>query len=377
MKIAINGSFLFKKGGGIKEYIINLVNFLLLNNNSKFHFILYVPKDIDDDTLKQINESSFLSIKKTPYKSTERIKRSITEGVFWLKEESIEKFNLFHSPFFHAPKLRKAKILLTIHDLRFAKYPETYETMRYLFLKYKVKKSINYANHIITISNFTKTELLNNYNISQEKIDVVHNGLNSDMFSKKSISEEFIPPSILQEKKFLLYVSHIEPRKNHINLIKGFSLLTTDKLYDNYVLVLVGKESQGSKNVLSEIDKHDNIIYLNFVEYELLYWLYSNAELFVFPSIYEGFGFPPIEAASFDLVSAVSNLSSIPEVCGDSSFYFNPYDVEDIRSTLDYILKNEVEKEVKRKKLKKNLNRFSWDENAKNVLDIYSKLLSC
>lgn len=376
MKIAINGSFLFRMGGGIKEYIINLINFLLFNNNSKFNFILYVPKDIDEDTLNQISKSDYLTFKRTPYKSSQRIKRSLTERAFWLKEEKIEKFDLFHSPFFHSPKLKSAKILLTIHDLRFARYPETYETMRYLFLKYKVKKSVRNADSIITISNFTKTELINKYNISHDKINVIHNGLNREMFSEKSISDEFIPPSILHDKKFLLYVSHIEPRKNHLNLIKAFSLLTKDKYYDDFLLVLVGKKSQGSKKVISEIEKHDNIIYLNFVEYELLYWLYSNAELFVFPSIYEGFGFPPIEAASFNLVSAVSNKSSIPEVCGESSFYFNPLDIEDIRSTLDYVLKNDQEKEAKRKKLKDNLKRFSWNENSINVLKIYNKLLS-
>lgn len=374
MRIAINGSFLIKQGGGIKEYIVNLVNSLINNNIYNYEFILYVPRDIDKGLLEQIPVSEYLKIKSTPYKSTQRIWRSLTEGYFWRKEEKIEHFNIFHSPFFHSPKLKRAKIVLTVHDLRFLRYPDTYELLRYIFLKYKVKRSINHADHIITISNFTKEELQKFFNKSENDINVIHNGLNTNQFSEKSIPSNFQPPYNLINKDYLLYVSHLEPRKNHINLIESFNELVKNDSYKDLFLVLVGKVSHGSNQVINAINKNDKIIYLSFVESEFLYWLYSNARLFVFPSLYEGFGFPPLEAAAFNLVSAVSNKSSIPEVCSDSVFYFDPNNINDMVKTFDLALSDfELYKE-KKEKVAKNLKRFSWDDNAQKVFKVYKKV---
>lgn len=374
MRIAINGSFLIKQGGGIKEYIINLVNSLINNNIYNYEFILYVPRDIDKGLLDQIPVSEYLKIKRTPYKSTQRIWRSLTEDYFWRKEEKIEHFNIFHSPFFHSPKLKSARIVLTVHDLRFLRYPDTYELLRYIFLKYKVKRSINHADHIITISNFTKEELQEFFIKSENDINVIHNGLNTNQFSEKSISLNFQPPNNLINRDYILYVSHLEPRKNHINLIESFNELVKNDSYKDLFLVLVGKVSHGSKQVINAINKNDKIIYLSFVESEFLYWLYSNARLFVFPSLYEGFGFPPLEAAAFNLVSAVSNKSSIPEVCSDSVFYFDPNNINDMVKTFDLALSNfELYKE-KKEKLAKNLKRFSWDDNAQKVFKVYKKV---
>jgi glycosyltransferase involved in cell wall biosynthesis len=102
----------------------------------------------------------------------------LNENNFYLKEESIEQFNVFHSPFFHSPSLKNAKIIITVHDLRLYRYPETYTILRYFFLKYKVKKSLERANLIISISDFTKNELIKLCNIDPDKITVIHEGIN-------------------------------------------------------------------------------------------------------------------------------------------------------------------------------------------------------
>ena len=114
---------------------------------------------------------------------------------------------------------------------------------------------------------------------------------------------------------------------------------------------------------------------MNYVPWKLLIWLYKRAELFVFPSIYEGFGFPPMEAASLGTLSVVSNVSSIPEVCGDYAIYFNPYDVKDIALQISEGLYNDNLRETKRGLIEKNLNRFSWKENAEKTLNIYRTMI--
>lgn len=139
-------------------------------------------------------------------------------------------------------------------------------------------------------------------------------------------------------------------------------------------LIIVGKKNHGYKNVIKLIEKSDNIYYLDYIESELLLWLYKNAKLFVFPSFYEGFGFPPLEAAALGTVSVVSNVSSMPEICSDSSFYFDPFNVNEIIEVLNDLLKSEDKIYEKNKILKNNLNRYSWKRNAEETLRLYNSV---
>lgn len=138
--------------------------------------------------------------------------------------------------------------------------------------------------------------------------------------------------------------------------------------------MIAGKRAQGFKQFASEIQGEKRIIYLDFVSRDLLLWLYSHASAFVFPSIYEGFGFPPLEAAALGTISAVSNSSCIPEICGDSALYFNPCNVEDIKNACKQILFNQEIRSELKEKSKKNLQRFSWKKNAENTLKVYNEV---
>ena len=136
-------------------------------------------------------------------------------------------------------------------------------------------------------------------------------------------------------------------------------------------LVIVGQKKPSYQRVIDCISHTSDVYYLDFVEEDFLFWLYSNAYLFVFPSIYEGFGFPPLEAACFGTVSAVSNVSSIPEICGDSVFYFNPFDIDNMKDVIDNLIVNPELIERKKETLTPNLSRFSWVRNAKETLNVY------
>lgn len=374
MKIAINCAFFQPKGGGIKEYIYNLVNNLALcdTNNT---YILYVLKDMYEYAKENFPPS--MKIKVIPYASrpqSQIIKRSLFEQHFWTKEEQIEQFDIFHSPFFHSPTFKKAKVVLTVHDMRFYRYPTTYAPLRYIYLKYAVHHSVKKAHHIISISEFTKKEIIQAYNIPQYKISVIHESINHKHFSEINTPDIQTPfMKDLQSSRFLLSVGHIEPRKNNERLIQCFNELRENGFQD-LKLVIVGKKGHSYKKFFKYLAQSSNVYYLNFVSHEMLIWLYKNASLFVFPSFYEGFGFPPLEAAALGTVSAVSNVSSMPEVCGDSVFYFNPFSIESMKQTIIEALNNQSTYEEKKQKLKSNLNRFSWEKNAQQTLQVYNHI---
>lgn len=377
MKVAINASFLVPKGGGIKEYIKNLIN-NLVEVSDKLELIVYVSSGMVNYARSILPDK--VRIEETPYRHGDiisTIKRSIFEQRFWSKEEKKENFDIFHSPFFHSPKMKKAKVIITVHDLRFYRFPKTYGFLRYCFLKYRVPQSVKRASHIITISDFTKSELIEAYNISASKITTIHEAINNSDFSfegKKlvDISEIRIAEKLVN-KQVILSVGHIEPRKNYKQLIIAFNKVKRE--VPDVQLVIVGKKNLDYAEIVRMLNEMPNAHYLDFVSIEMLAWLYTNASLFVFPSTYEGFGFPPLEAATNGVISAVSRISSIPEICGDSVAYFNPYDVDDMAQTIIKCLTDNAYQAELKSKLQPNLQRFSWRKNAEETFQLYNAII--
>lgn len=376
MKIAINCIFCQPRGGGVKEYIVNLTN-EIAEVDDKNTYVLYVLED-QMDFARQLLPTKY-QIKSVPFKSDflSVIKRSLFSQWFWYNEEKKEQFDIFHSPFFYAPRFRRAKLVVTVHDLRLYRFPKTYGKLRFLFLQHAVKETVRRADRIISISNFTKNEIVDTCHVSPEKIVVIHEAVNRDSFSVDSIGKFQLPSeySYLSTDRFLFSLGHIEPRKNYIRLIEAFTIIKQNPVFSDMKLVIAGKPNVDADKVIKLIEETPDVIYLNFVSREFLLWLYRNASLFVFPSFYEGFGFPPLEAASMGTVSVVSNISSIPEVCGNSAFYFNPYNVSDIANSITQGLVDQQSLEAKKNLLEQQLQRFSWEKNAMETLKVYKNIV--
>lgn len=374
-KIAINCAFYQPRGGGIAEYIFNLVSNIDILD-TKNEYILYVLSDMEKYARQ--NLPTRFNIKVIPYSSSyiDVIKRSLLGQRFWEKEEKMEKFDLFHSPFFHSPQFKKSKVLVTVHDMRFYRFPYTYTIPRFLYLRYAVKHSCKKADHIIAISQFTKDELNKAYHFPENKITVIHEAINKERFSTVGADSYTLPSQYanLKGQRYLLTVGHLEPRKNYERLIDAFILLKQNKNLKDLKLLIVGKKGHQYNKILKKIAETKDVVYLDFVEHGMLQWLYNNALLFVFPSYYEGFGFPPLEAGCYGVVSAVSNISSMPEVCGNSVFYFNPYNIENMAKVMQEAVTNERLRKEKRLLMSQQIDSFSWKDNASRTIDIYRML---
>ncbi len=254
--------------------------------------------------------------------------------------------------------------ITVIHDLAFIHYPEWYTKKAALFFKLLVSQSAKVSKRIITVSHFSKQEIIKYLNIPSEKIIVI---------------PEAVPTNILRlrEKKYLnnyggyiLSVSSIEPRKNLINLIEAFIKLNRPDIK----LIVVGDVN---KNVFNKVKldfakNKKNILFLGYVSDEVLVSLYKNARLFAYLSYYEGFGLPPLEALSCGCPTLVSNTSSLREVCGNGAYYCDPYDIEDITDKMEKILTDKLI--IEPEDAKAITEKYNWHKSAKMILDVAAEL---
>jgi len=260
-----------------------------------------------------------------------------------------------------APYLYKNKII-TLHDVAFIRFPQTFNWKFRLFYKLLIPNIIKSSKYIITVSEFSKKEIMKFYKLRSSEITVVYNAP-ANIFKKIKTT---------YKDKYILAVSSLNFQKNFYSLIKAFNLLQ-DK---NIKLYLVGGFNKNFANVelIKAINSNKNIIFKGRVDDEKLVKLYSNAICFVYPSLYEGFGIPPLEAQACGCPVIVSNVASLPEVCKDSALYCNPYDIDDIKEKIEILVKDEnLQKELIKKGFE-NIKRFSWEESAKKIISLIKGL---
>jgi glycosyltransferase involved in cell wall biosynthesis len=297
--------------------------------------------------------------------------------------------DVFHCPdFLIAPTLNN-KLILTIHDLAFIRFPQF--NFEWFVKKYTklVRRNANAAAAIIADSQSTKNDIVEFFGIKEDKITVVH--LAGDGVFKKLNAGEInysIPAKYKVTKKFILSAGTIEPRKNYVTLIRAFNRLKSEcrpKIRgsgefgapEDLQLVIVGRTGWMSEATFAEYGispfKEDIILAGRLSDEELLQ-MYNMAELFVYPSLFEGFGLPVIEAMQCGLPVVASNSSSIPEILDDKRLLFNPADEDDILNKINMVLSsNKLKAELSEKTLT-NAAKFSWKSTAQKTLEVYRKI---
>jgi len=277
-----------------------------------------------------------------------------------------QKGDVLFCPVNTAPVIvpKSKKLIVTIHDVAFLTYPNSFSKLFRFYYKWLIPKVVNRADKIITVSNSSKQEILKFYPYANDKIDVIYLGL--DKIYK-------VIDTIVKEKT-ILYVGSLNERKNFSSVIEAFELLNTR----NYKLLIVGNFSSNfsindtTSHIIQRAKANNNIEFQSNISDDKLVEIYNKAELFIFPSFYEGFGLPPLEAMVCGTPVITSNISSMPEVCGDAAIYCNPYDVYDIKEKIEMLLKD---KDLQKQMIIKGLTRakeFTWEKSANEHLKIFN-----
>jgi glycosyltransferase involved in cell wall biosynthesis len=298
------------------------------------------------------------------------------------------KADVFHCPDFLIPPTINNKIILTIHDLAFIRFPQF--NFDWFVKKYTnlVKRNANTAAAIIADSQSTKNDIVEFFAVKEEKVTVVH--LAGDEVFRKLNSNEIdysVAAKYKITKKFILSVGTIEPRKNYVTLIKAFNRLKSENMAKSdsnsigvsgdLQLVIVGRTGWMSEPAIDAYNnspfKDDIILAGRLSDAELLQ-MYNMAELFVYPSVFEGFGLPVVEAMQCGLPVIASNSSSIPELVDDKRLLFDPTDDGDLLDKINFVLSSDKHKAELSKEALKNAAKFSWKNTARKTLEVYRKI---
>lgn len=303
-----------------------------------------------------------------------------------------ERLDLMHFPHFNVPLFCPVKFVVTIHDLILIKFPTLRATtlgplvykIKNLAYKIVISAAVRRARKVLAVSEFTKNEVVKQFGIAPGKIIVTYEGVAnlsvSSSVSGKSLIDEspkfkgFLSSVEMTNKPYLLYVGNAYPHKNLEGLVKIFSEI--NKARPELSLVLVGKEDyfysrlkQFAKNFSAKI------IFPGYVPDAELAGLYANALAYIFPSFYEGFGLPPLEAMAHGLPVASSDKTCLPEVLGQAALYFNPDDAVDMKSKIEKIITDENLRADLRNRGEAQAKKYSWTDCAEKTLAVYKNSL--
>lgn len=359
MKIGIYARGLSKKTGGVKEAIENI---------SKA--IIDIAKDKDEIyIIHNLKEKYFNSPKKNVkeilLKSSSKI---ICDYILAPKVINNLKLDVVVFPKNVIPFFVKTKKVLIVHDMiYYLPHLNAYKPLDTFYMKFMIKNSCQRADKIIAISQSTKRDLINILKIKKHQIKVVYWG--TDNFFKKLPSEKLktTKKKYSLNKDFIFYSGSITPRKNIIRLVKAYNL-AREKI--NLDLVITGTVLRKNKEEMRLISQSRGIKLVGFVPKEDLRNLYNLAKIYIYPSLYEGFGLPVLEAQACGCPVICSNTSSLPEVGKDSVYYINPYNEKDIANAIIKLSTNPKLRKQLIKKGYQNIKRFSWKKSAQKILNV-------
>jgi glycosyltransferase involved in cell wall biosynthesis len=346
---------------GIGSYIRYLVPYILDAYPDNRFYLLGRPQDQANWDGFQKANVSWISMKAPIYSIFEQLE---------IFEKTPLETDLFWAPHYNVPVFRKSKLLVTVHDVFHLAFLSRVEGFhRRLYAKGIFKYLTKNADAILTVSDFTRSELIRLTDADTKKITVIHNGVDESWFKVQFRERP-------HHKPYILFVGNIKPHKNLSRLLEAFGMIRNQISHD---LVLVGKKEgflTAEGKVFVEAEKFkDRVYFSGLVDEDKLKQYYAFADLLVFPSLYEGFGLPPLEAMAIGLPTLVSRIASIPEVCGTAAEYFDPYDSKDMSIKILKALKNET---LRHELIQRGLEQarlFSWNQSALKTNLIIRNLL--
>lgn len=380
MKIGIDiRTLMGTQYSGVPEHTLNLVREIIrLDSNNEYQFFYNSISDVR----KRIPKFDNSNVKIIKWSYPNKILNYLFfKFLNWPKIDKYLGVDLFFMPHINFVALSgKSKSLLIIHDLSFLKNPEFFSFKNNLWHRMiNVKKLIKRVDKIVAVSENTKIDIINLCGVDEEKIDVIYPGINNDYKvvedsqKLKKAKEKYNLP-----EKFILFLGTQEPRKNVEGVIEAYNVFReNNKNLNDYRLVIAGGKGWKGKKIFSswEASKYkDDIRFLGYVDSEDKSGLYNLASVFVYPSFYEGFGFPPLEAMACGTPTITSFSSSLGEVSGGASLQVDPYNITDISMAIEQILTDKNLREDFVQKGIEHVKKFNWEKTAKRYLELFRQL---
>jgi len=392
MRIGIDARFYGPIGKGLGRYtqevVDNLMKITSATEGASFNYVIFLsPENFDEFVVETDAPVKKVLLRVRWYSLAEQL---IMPFYLWREE-----LDLMHFPHFNVPVLTPSKFVVTIHDLILTHFPTIRATTRNYWL-YRLKNlayrlviwlAIKRARKIITVSEFTKNDLIEQFKVPAAKIAVTYEGVanlakgRDSLFVAKLDNQETLE-QYHTAKNFLLYFGNAYPHKNLERLIKVFGKLHL--VHPELRLVLVGKEDYfyrvveeyaRSLNLWQRGNLNSPVVFPGYVPDAQLEVLYSEARAYVFPSLYEGFGLPPLEAMAHACPVLSSNRASLPEILGSAALYFNPEDESELFQKMELILGSENLRTSLINLGREQVKKYNWWECANQTWTIYRQIL--
>lgn len=276
------------------------------------------------------------------------------------------KADVFVSPDGYCSLTSSRPQCMVVHDLGFLHHPQAYKKNHVRFLKRNTPKFLRKAKRVVTVSQFSKEDILKYYKINPDKIDVVYNGVKA-IFHPLSFEEKTaVKEKYTEGTEYFIYIGAIQPRKNLINLLKAFSLFKK-RLQSNMKLVIAGRVAWKNEEFLKLIKTYKykaDVVLTGYLPEEELSLLLGAAYALAYPSLFEGFGVPVVEAMKCEVPVLTSEKTAMQEIAGDAALYFDPNDPVDIADKLMLIYKDEKLRREQIEKGKSIAEKYNWQQSA-------------
>lgn len=347
---------------GSSEFTFQLVSELSRIDN-KNEYVIYIPRKPSSDMPRETENWQY-----------KIITSSKLWTIFGLTRELIRrpKLDLFFSPTHYGPLYTPCPEIISILDLSYKYFPDLFKKKDLLQLNIWGKYSLKKSAKALTISESSKRDIINEYGISEAKIKVIPVGIkeNLTIMERSEFNKKYNV-----KNPYILYVGTLQPRKNIVRLVEAFSKIS--KTQKELELFIVGRKGWNYDEILNSPKKFEvenKVRFLDSVEDNDLPAFYKNAELFVLPSLYEGFGLPILEAMKYGCPVVTSDISSLPEAGGDAAIYFDPENVEDIMQKIVNVLNDKDLKSRMIRRGHEQIKKFSWEKSAREVLSVFEEV---
>jgi glycosyltransferase involved in cell wall biosynthesis len=371
LRIAIDARKL--RDYGIGTYVRNLLRQLSLLDQTTEYVVLC--RGTDCDRIKELGEN----FRPVPEASPGY---SMREQITVPRDLRREGADLFHAPHYVLPPLTPCKSVVTIHDCIHLRFPQYLPNrLGYAYARGSLWMATHRSNRIMTVSEASKRDILSYFRVPDQKIDVIYNGID-ERFGEMPAEDDVarVRERYQLDERFVLYAGNIKPHKNVERLIEAFHILRKGGgELEHIKLVIIGDEVSkyaALRHAVHRHKLHKHVRFFGFVPHGTLAILYRLAAVFVFPSLYEGFGLPPLEAMASGTPVITSNVSSLPEVVGDAALLIDPLEPHAIADAMRRVLTDSALRENLSQRGLERARHFSWERSIRRVREIYDEVLA-